>query len=122
MQALRIDSVAVRVNVVGNVAYTEMKITVANSSIRQLEGQLYFPLKDGQRISRFAMNVGEEMREGVVVGKEKGRKVFEAIVNRRVDPGLLEYVKGNNFKARVYPIPPNGTKTVIVAMRKQCRW
>ncbi|MFH1808975.1 MAG: DUF2135 domain-containing protein, partial [Pseudomonadota bacterium] len=30
------------------------------------------------------------------------------------DPGLIEWTKGNNFRTRVYPLPPKGTRTVRV--------
>ncbi len=112
---LRVNSVAVDVVVTGNIARTEMTLVFYNDLERQLEGKLYFPLSEGQTISAFALDIGNEMREGVVVEKQKGRKVFEDIVRRGIDPGLLEYVKGNNFSARVYPIPAKGTRTIRIA-------
>jgi Ca-activated chloride channel homolog len=50
----------------------------------------------------------------VPVEKTKGQQVFEDVIRGRIDPGLLEVTSGNNFKLRVYPLPPNGTKRVVL--------
>jgi hypothetical protein len=114
IQALKID-----VQVVGALATTTWDMTIYNPQARLLEGELVFPLGEGQTVSRFAMDVNGVLREGVVVEKAKGRQVFESIVRRGVDPGLLEMVAGNSFKARIYPIPANGTKRVVIAYEQE---
>ncbi len=114
IQALKID-----VQVVGALATTTWDMTIYNPQHRLLEGELVFPLGEGQTVSRFAMDVNGILREGVVVEKAKGRQVFESIVRRGVDPGLLEMVAGNSFKARIYPIPANGTKRVVIAYEQE---
>ena len=48
------------------------------------------------------------------MGKQKARQVFEKIVRQGIDPGLVEWTRGNNFKTRVFPIPSRGTRTVMV--------
>lgn len=119
---LGISALSVDIEVIGNIAVTTLDMTFYNDEDRILEGELNFPLGEGQTVSRFAMDVNGKLREGVVVEKEEGRKVFESIVRRRVDPGLLEMTKGNNFKARVYPIPPKGNKRLLVAYEQELRW
>ncbi|MBL0312548.1 MAG: DUF2135 domain-containing protein [Holophagaceae bacterium] len=114
IQALKID-----VQVVGALATTTWDMTIYNPQARLLEGELVFPLGEGQTVSRFAMDVNGVLREGVVVEKAKGRQVFESIVRRGVDPGLLEMVAGNSFKARIYPIPARGTKRVVIAYEQE---
>ena len=103
------------VTIVGHLATTTWDMTVSNPQNRILEGELVFPLGDGQTVSRFAMDVNGRMREGVVVEKDKGRQVFEEIVRRGVDPDCSKKTAGNSFRARVYPIPARGSKRVIVA-------
>lgn len=116
---LRMDELKVEVKVLGKIATTTLDMTFTNDLDRILEGQLYFPLGEGQTVSRFAMDVNGKLREGVVVEKEKGQAVFESIVRRNIDPGLLEWTKGNNFKARVYPIPAKGHKRIVVAYEQE---
>ena len=54
------------------------------------------------------------MREAVPVDKARGQAVFEDITRGQVDPGLLQVTQGNNFKLRVYPIPAQGTRQVLI--------
>ena len=98
-----------------------MEISFYNNFNRVLEGELYFPLSEGQTVSRFAMDVKGKLREGVPVEKAKGRQVFENTERRMIDPGLLEWTKGNNFKARVYPIPAGGYKKVLIAYEQEMK-
>lgn len=99
----------------GSYAETTLEIEFQNDNNRILEGEFYFPLSEKQLISAFRLEVNGEMREGVVVDKDLGRMAFESTVRKKVDPGLLEWSKGNTFKARVYPIPANGTKKVMIS-------
>ena len=98
---LRMDELTIDVKVVANLAVTTMSMNFYNDLDRVLEGRLNFPLGEGQTVSRFAMTVNGKLREGVVVEKAKGRQVFESIVRQGIDPGLLEWTKGNVFKARL---------------------
>jgi tetratricopeptide (TPR) repeat protein len=59
------------------------------------------------------------VREASVVEKAKGRAVYESIVRRRVDPALLEWTAGNNFRTRVYPIPAKGFKRIIIGFEQE---
>ena len=118
---MRLQSLRVDVTIVGHLATTTWDLTVFNPQRSVLEGELTFPLGDGQTVSRFAMDVNGALREGVVVEKDKGRQVFEDIVRRNVDPGLLEKTTGNSFRARVYPIPAQGSKRVVIAYEQELR-
>ena len=112
---LGIQSIKINVEIVGMVALTTYDVVFYNDLNRILEGELNFPLQEGQTISRFDLSVNGKLREGVVVPKDKGRKVFEEIIRGRIDPELIERTKGNNFKARIYPIPAKGTKRLVLA-------
>ena len=113
-QALAITRLETRVTIHGLLAETRTTMVFSNPNARQLAGDLYFPLPEGSTISGYALDVNGVLVDGVVVEKEKGREVFETEVRKGVDPGLIEWVKGNNFKTRVFPIPAHGTRTVMV--------
>ena len=116
---LGINDVDIDIKVTGNIAVTTMTLNFYNDQNRNLEGQFIFPLAEGQTIHYFAMDVNGVMHEGAVVEKQKGREVFEKIERRRVDPGLLEWSQGNNFSARVFPIPSKGYKKIVVAFQQE---
>ncbi|MFK7924623.1 MAG: VIT domain-containing protein [Bacteroidia bacterium] len=116
---LRLSELHLSVKVVGNLATTTMEMLFANETDRVLEGELYFPLGQGQTVSRFALDVNGKLREGVIVEKVKGRQAYENTIRQQIDPGLLEWTVGQNFKARIYPIPAKGYKRMIVAYEQE---
>lgn len=111
---IRLDSVRVRAEINGGLAQTEIELGFFNPNDRQLEGELQFPLAPGQTISGFAMDLNGVLREAVPVEKSRGQAIFEDVTRTRVDPALLQVTEGNNFKLRVYPLPPRGTKQVVL--------
>jgi Ca-activated chloride channel family protein len=113
-ETLPVSKVEVAARVVGSIAETRITLTFKNPHNRVLEGEFSFPLPEGATISGYALDINGLMVDGVVVEQEEGRRVFEKIVRRGVDPGLAEWVKGNVFRTRVYPIRPDGSRTVMV--------
>ena len=113
-ERLSLAKIAVEVEIFGFLTETKMTMTFRNPHNRPLAGDLYFPLPEGATISGYALDINGIMVDGVVVEKEKGRIVFEKIVRQGIDPGLVEWVKGNNFRTRVFPIPARGSRTVMV--------
>jgi len=118
-EKVRMNKLIVNVKVVGNIAYTTAEMHFFNSGTRQMEAELIFPLPENVSVSRYAIDINGKMREAVPVNKNKGKQVFEAIEHRRVDPGLLEKVDGNNFRTRIYPLMPNGERTVIIGYEEE---
>jgi tetratricopeptide (TPR) repeat protein len=113
-QPLKLARVGIEVRILGRITETKMTLTFFNPQARALAGDLYFPLPEGATVSGYALDIGGVMVDGVVVPKDKARQVFEKEVRRGVDPGLVEWIKGNNFKTRVFPIPAQGSRTVMV--------
>ena len=113
-EPLGLKAVDVDARIVGHLAETRMTLTFHNPHDRALAGDLYVPLPEGATVSGYALDVDGVLVDGVVVDKHEARRVFEAEVRKGVDPGLVEWVGGNNFKTRVFPIPAHGTRTVRV--------
>ncbi|MEO9484381.1 MAG: VIT domain-containing protein [Ekhidna sp.] len=115
---VELHSVKIDVEIIGSIAITNTELTFYNPNDRVLEGELNFPLTDNQQVFRFAMDVNGKLREGVVVEKTLGRRAFEGVVRQAIDPGLLEQTEGNNYRARVYPIPEKGFKKVAIGYQE----
>ncbi|MHC4399206.1 MAG: VIT domain-containing protein [Planctomycetota bacterium] len=113
-QPLGLSRVEIDVRIFCYVAETTTTMTFYNPMDRVMEGDLYFPLPEGATVSGYALDVEGRMVDGVIVEKHKGREVFEKIVRQGIDPGLIEWTRGNNFKTRVFPIPARGTRTIRV--------
>jgi len=124
---VRVQSAAVQTVISSGMAETTVKLVFYNPNHRQLEGDLQFPLGEGQQVTGFSLDVGGELRPAVPIEKERGRQILEAEERRRIDPGLLEQTQGSNFKLRIYPIPGRGTRTVelryaAMLVRQQKNW
>ena len=112
---LRLTMLNVEAQIVGHLAKATMTMKFYNPNARAHEGDLYFPLPEGSTISGYALDVNGRMVDGVVVDKDQGRQVFETEVRKGIDPGLVEWTKGRNFKTRVFPIPAKGSRTIRVS-------
>jgi Ca-activated chloride channel homolog len=116
-QPIRLAHAGVDVFVEGSLVHTVIDLTLVNPNARVLEGELQFPLRAGQTVTGFALDMADgSMRAAVPVPKARGREVFEEVVRRGVDPALLEQTAGENFRLRVYPLRPGGTRRVRVAV------
>ncbi len=113
-EPLDLTTVATDVRIHGPVAETKTTLTFTNPHDRVLEGDLYFPLPEGATVCGYALDIKGVMVDGVAVEKVRARQVFESIVRQGIDPGLVEWTKGNNFKTRVFPIPAKGSRTISV--------
>ncbi|WP_162200417.1 VIT domain-containing protein [Kordia jejudonensis] len=118
---LQLTDLKVNVDIVGNLAVTTYDMKFYNGLNRTLEGELVFPLGEGQVVSGFAMDVNGKLREAVIVEKELARVAYETTVRRRIDPGLLEKTEGNNYKARVYPILAKAHKHIVIKFEQELR-
>lgn len=115
-EAVRIDSVEVRATVSGTVARSRIELVLHNPNDRVLEGQLQFPLLDGQVVSGFALDIDGRLRDAVAVPKAQARRVFDDVTRQRVDPALLQMAQGHFHSLRVYPLPPRGTRRVMLEL------
>lgn len=111
---IRLQKVDMRAEVLGTAAHTRVEMVFFNPNERVLEGELQFPLLDGQTVSGFALDLFGELRPAVPVDKAKGQQVFEDVSRVRIDPALLEKTQGNNYKLRVYPLPAHGSRRVVL--------
>lgn len=115
-QPLLLSRLDIQAMITGFVAETTVTMTFRNQYDRVLEGQLYLPLPEGATVCGYGLDVEGEIVDGVVVEKHRARIAFETEMRRPVviDPGLVEWVKGNNFKTRVWPIPAWRSRTIKI--------
>ncbi len=116
---LILQSLTARSVVEDPLAFTELKLVFRNPEPRQIEGQFEITLPPGAAISRFAMRLGDRWQEGEVVELQAARAAYEDFLHRRQDPALLEKQAGNQFRARVFPIPPSGEKELILSYSEE---
>lgn len=104
----------VDVEIRDQIARTTIEESFVNHTDARLEGTFHFPLPADASISGFGMWIGGELVEADVVEKQRAREIFETILREKRDPALLEWMSGNLFKARVFPIEPHSEKRVTI--------
>jgi Ca-activated chloride channel family protein len=105
----------VTIDIKDQVAVTRVEQTFRNHTQRQLEATYVFPVPKGAGVNKFTMWVNGEEVKGELVEASKARDVYNSIVRRTQDPGLLEYIGTNLLRMRVFPIPPNGDQKVALS-------
>ncbi len=102
----------VSAEIVDGAAVTHVEQVFVNASNRQLEAQYVFPLPKGAALQDFYLWINGKRTKGEMLEKQKATEIYEGIVRRLQDPGLLEYVDSDAFRARVFPVPANGEQRI----------
>jgi Ca-activated chloride channel family protein len=108
--ALPIKSINIDTRINGQVATTHLEQVFRNDTPYTLEGTYFFPIPETASIVEFAIWENGRKLVGEVRTREEARRIYEEIVRRQRDPGLLEYVGKNLFQASIFPIPPHSDK------------
>lgn len=114
VDAIFVKSMFVDADIDRQVATTTIEQVFHNGANRVLEGLYLFPIPERASITSFSMWMNGEEVEGEVVEAKEARRIYEDIVRRMRDPGLLEYVGRDLFRARVFPIPARGDVEVKI--------
>ncbi len=130
--AVKLTSHSVKVRVVDGFARTEVEEVFTNTTGEVLEGIYRFPMPPDAQIERLALEVDGKMEEGAFVDRDKAAAIWRgAIVNAAPkqprpreeiiwvpgpwkDPALLEWQRGGRFELRIFPIPANGARKVVL--------
>ena len=99
-----------------NAVYRKVRavFTFTNPNSRDMSHDLEFPVPDGATVCGYALEIGGAMIPGVVTEKEKARVAFESEKAKNVDPGVVEHVKGNVWRTRIFPLHPKTPRKAYV--------
>ena len=109
-RALPIKSIKIETKISSQVATTHVEQIFRNDTDATLEGTYFFPIPEQASITEFAIWDGDRRLVGEVRSREEARRIYDEIVRRQRDPGLLEYAAKNLFQASIFPIPPHSDK------------
>jgi Mg-chelatase subunit ChlD len=108
--ALPVKSINIDAKINGQVATTHVEQVFRNDTTYTLEGTYFFPIPENASIIEFAIWENGKKLVGEVRSREEARRIYDEIVRRQKDPGLLEYAGKDLFQASIFPIPPNSDK------------
>ncbi|HEV8059707.1 MAG TPA: VIT domain-containing protein [Gemmataceae bacterium] len=102
----------VQITLHDQVAVTHVEQTFRNSTNQMLEATYLFPVPNGASVTKFSMWVNGKEMTGELLDAPKARQIYNDIVRRTKDPGLLEYVDNNVFRLSVFPVQPRSDQKV----------
>src|ERR1041384_638612 len=113
-RALPIKSIKLDTKITAQVATTHVEQIFRNDTDATLEGTYLFPMPETASVSEFAIWDGNRRLVGEVRSREEARRIYDEIVRRQRDPGLLEYAGKNLFQASIFPIPAHSDKKLEI--------
>lgn len=109
---LRLTKVHINAEVAGAYATTTVEMTFANMTDRVLEGDISFKMPKEAVFTGYALDIEGVMVDGVITYRQIARKVYEDAIRARTDPGVADLLSGNVFHTTVYPVAPEGARTI----------
>jgi Ca-activated chloride channel homolog len=109
-RSLPIKSIKIDAKISSQLATTHVEQIFRNDTNAILEGTYFFPIPESASIVEFAIWDGDRRLVGEVRSREEARRIYDEIVRRQRDPGLLEYAGKDLFQASIFPIPPHSDK------------
>ncbi|MCB9892303.1 MAG: VWA domain-containing protein [Planctomycetes bacterium] len=110
--AVFLESEKVAIDIGGGLATTRVTQTYRNPTRSPQEHTFLFPLPADAVVSEFRLTMNGETMTGEILDRDKARQIYENIVRRQRDPGLLELVGTRLIQARIFPIPAGGPGVV----------
>ena len=114
LQPVELRQLAVDAQVRDQAAEVRLSQTFHNPNPGPMEAEYLFPVPEGSAIQNFVLMVDGQELPGKMMNAEEARKIYEEIVRRRRDPGLLQFVGRGLLKTSVFPIPGHGERTVTL--------
>ncbi|MBC7797489.1 MAG: VWA domain-containing protein, partial [Pyrinomonadaceae bacterium] len=112
--ALPVKSIKIDAKINAQVATTHVEQVFRNDTDATLEGTYFFPIPESASISEFAIWENGKRLVGEVRTREEARRIYDEIVRKQRDPGLLEYAGKDLFQASIFPIPPRSDKKLEI--------
>jgi Ca-activated chloride channel family protein len=120
-RALPIKSIKIDTRISSQVATTHVEQVFRNNTNFTLEGTYLFPIPESASIAEFAIWEGDRRLVGEVRTREEARRIYDEIVRRQRDPGLLEYAGKDLFQASIFPILPHSDKKLEITYTQVVR-
>lgn len=109
-RALPVKSIKIDTKINGQAATTHVEQIFSNNTDFMMEGTYLFPIPESASIVEFAIWDGDRRLVGEVRSREEARAIYDEIVRKKRDPGLLEYAGKDLFQASIFPINPHSDK------------
>jgi Ca-activated chloride channel family protein len=114
--ALPLEALDVRGHIVGLLAEVELTQTFVNCLDEPLEATYIFPLPDRHAVTRFRMEVGQRVIEGVLKERGAARREYDQAVRQGHRASIAEEERPGVFTLRVGNLMPGERATVRLGL------
>ncbi|HMP15538.1 MAG TPA: VIT domain-containing protein, partial [Gemmatales bacterium] len=111
----------VKVLLEDQVAITTVRQTFRNQASQPLEAIYTFHIPRGAVVKDFSMMIHGKKVKGELVESDKAKAIYNEIVRRTMDPGLLEYTGTDLLQMSVFPVPARGEQEVEISFTSLAR-
>ena len=111
---LRIKTMRATVTIYDQLAVTHVDQEFTNDTYSRLEGFYVFTLPEGAQVHELYLWINGQRVPYVVKKREDAVVKYQEIVNRTVDPAILEQLGKNLFKLRIFPFEARGTRRIEI--------
>lgn len=102
------------IEIAEGIANIAISVRFHNPNHQQVEGTYFLPIEADAVVRDFEMIMDGKSLKAELLEADQARRIYEEIVRKMKDPGLLEYVGGRMLRARIFPIAAQGEVDVIV--------
>ena len=111
-RTVQLTAVNTSVAITDQVASTTMSMTVTNPGGGQQEAQILVPVPEGATVRNFQLDSLGSEPTCKILPRDEARRIYDSIVAKARDPGLLEFVGYSVIKSSAFPVPPGGSQTI----------
>lgn len=90
-------------------ATTTLTLTLKNDSARLQDSEVMVPIPAGATLGTFEIEGQGGKFSARLMPRDEARRIYDEIVRRLIDPGLLEFAGTGLIRSAVFPVPPNGS-------------
>ncbi len=108
----QVEKIGLDVVIDGQKAACVLQYVLYNPADRPLEVDFLAPLPEGGAVTGLTLMDGQAELPGRIYGRDEAWEVYREIVSKLKDPALLEYAGRDTYRARVFPLPAKGRRTL----------
>jgi Ca-activated chloride channel family protein len=107
-----LDRLDATIEVRDGVSETRYVFELGNQTGGLAEGRIILPVPPNSSVVDLALDDGERVLEGRVLGADEALSIYEEIVRRLIDPALLRSLGDDLYEVRAFPVPAGETREV----------
>ncbi len=112
---LTLTAMDIDIDIRNGTARTVVTQTLRNDTNHVAEGKWMMPLPDGATITDFTLIDGDNALTPEILDSDEARGIYQDIVRRMKDPGLLEYQNNRSVSVSVFPFQPGQSRQVKIS-------